>query len=60
MLKQDVKNFKLDRSSPKQKNKNVTGLKKDKLGKQIMKRIFRLRTKTCNYLKDNSDKDKKA
>ena len=33
---------------------------KDKLGKLIMKKFVGLRAKTCNYLKDNNDKDKKA
>ena len=30
------------------------------LGGQIMKRIFGLTAKTCSYLKDNNDEDKKA
>ena len=33
---------------------------KDELGGQIMKKIFRLRTKTYTYLKDNNEEDKKA
>ena len=33
---------------------------KDELGRQIMKEFVRLRAKTCGYLKDNSDKDKKS
>ena len=32
---------------------------KDQLGGQIMKEFIRLRGKTCNYLKDNNDEDKK-
>ena len=51
MLKQDVTNFKLDRSSPKQKNKNVTGLKKDKLGEQIMKKNFSIKDKNTHLFK---------
>ena len=30
------------------------------LGGQIKKRIFGLTAKTCSYLKDNNDEDKKA
>ena len=33
---------------------------KDGLGGQIMKEFFGLRAKTCNYLKDKNDEDKKA
>ena len=32
---------------------------KDKLGGQIMKEYVGLRLKTCNYLKDNNDEDKR-
>ena len=37
-------NFELDRPLPKEKNKKVTVLMKDKLGGQIMKEFFGLRT----------------
>ena len=33
---------------------------KDELGRQIMKEFVGLRAKTCSYLKDNNDEDKKA
>ena len=33
---------------------------KDELGGQIMKEFVGFSTKTYNYLKDNSDEDKKA
>ena len=33
---------------------------KDDLDGQIMKEFVGLRTKTCSYLKDNNDDDKKA
>ena len=33
---------------------------KDELGGQIMKKCVGLRTKTCSYLKGNSDEDKKT
>ena len=32
----------------------------DELVEQIMNEFFRLRAKTCSYLKDNNDEDKKA
>ena len=32
----------------------------DELVEQIMNKFFRLRAKTCSYLKDNNDEDKKA
>ena len=33
---------------------------KDELGEQIMKKFVALRPKTCSYLKDNNDEDKKG
>ena len=33
---------------------------KDELGGQILKEFLVLRAKTCSYLKDNNDEDKKA
>ena len=33
---------------------------KDKLGGQTIKEFVGLRGKTCSYLKDNNDEDKKA
>ena len=33
---------------------------KDELGGQVMKEFFGLSAKTCSYLKDNNDEDKKA
>ena len=53
-------NFEIDRPLPKEKNRKVIGLIKDELGGQVMKEFFRLRAKTCSYLKDNNDEDKKA
>ena len=50
----------IDRLLSKGKNKNVIGLMKDDLDGQIMKEFVGLRTKTCSYLKDNNDDDKKA
>ena len=54
----DTSNFELGRPLPKGKNKNVIGLRKDDLGRQIMKEFVVLRAKTYSYLKDNNDKDK--
>ena len=33
---------------------------KDELGEQIIKEFVGLRSKTCSYLSDNNDKDKKV
>ena len=33
---------------------------KDELGEQIIKEFVGLRSKTCSYLLDNNDKDKKV
>ena len=33
---------------------------KDKLGRPIMKECVGLKSKTCSYLKDSNDEDKKA
>ena len=56
----DTFNFEIDRPLPKEKNKKVIGLMKDELGGQIMKKFVGLRAKTCSYLKNNNDEDKKA
>ena len=55
----DTSNFELDRPLPK-KNKKVTGLMKDELGRQIMKEFVRLNATTYRYLKDNNEEDKIA
>ena len=60
----DTSNFEIDKPLPKREKKKVIGLMKDKLGGQIMKNFFGLRTKTysyLSYLKDNNNnEDKKA
>ena len=38
----------------------MTGLIKDELGGQIMKKFVGLRAKTYSFLKDNNDEDKKV
>ena len=56
----DTSNFEINKPLPKGKNKKVIGLMKDELGGQIMKEFVGVRAKTCSYLKDNNDEDKKA
>ena len=56
----DASNFETGKPLPKGKNKKVIGLMKDELGRQIMKEIVGLRTKTYSYLKENNNEDKKA
>ena len=56
----DNLNYELDRPLPKGKNKKVIGLMKDELGAKIIKKKLGLRAKTCSYLTDNNDKDKKG
>ena len=53
-------NFEIDRPLPKRKNEKVIRLMNDELVRQIMKEFVGLRAKTCSYLKDNNDEDKKA
>ena len=54
----DTSNYKLDRPFPKEKNKKVIGLMKDKLSGKIMIKFVGLRAKTQSYLIDNSNKVK--
>ena len=56
----DNPNYKLDKPSPKGKNKKVTGLMKDELGGKIMKEFAGLRGKTYSHLIDDGSEDKKA
>ena len=53
-------NFEIDKPLPKRKNEKVIGLMNDELVREIMKEFVGLRAKTCSYLKDNNDEDKKA
>ena len=56
----DTSNFELDRLLPKSKNENVIGLMKDELLGQTTEKFFGLRAKSCRYLRDNNDENKKA
>ena len=56
----DTSNFELNRSLPKEENKQVIGLKKDELGRKIMTKFVGLRAKTYSYLIDDNTEDKKA
>ena len=49
----DTSNYELDRPLPKEKNKKITGLMKDGLGRKIMIKFVRLRAKTYSYLIDD-------
>ena len=52
--------YELDRSLLEGNNKKAIRLMKDEIVGKVMKEFAALRPKTCNYLTDNNDKDKKA
>ena len=54
----ETSNFEIDRPLSIGKNKKVIGSMKNKLGGQIMQKIFGLRAKIYGYLKDNNYEDK--
>ena len=56
----DTPNYELDRSLPKEKSKNVTGVVNDELGVKIMEELFGLRAKTYSFLVDDSSEDSKS
>ena len=56
----DTSNYELDRLLPKEKNKKVIVLMKDKLGGKIMMKFVGLTAKTQSYLIDDNSEDKKA
>ena len=56
----DTSNYEVKRPLPRGKNKNVIGLMKDELGREIIMEFIALRPKTYSYLTDNDKIDKKA
>ena len=56
----DTSNYEVDRPLPTGKNKKVIELMKDELGGKIMTEFLALRPKTCSYLTDDCEEDKKA
>ena len=48
-----------DRRLLRGKNKEVIGLMKDELDRKIMTEFVVLKPETCNYLKDNSNQNKR-
>ena len=62
MSKKDstLTNYEVDRPLPIEKNGKVLGLMKDEIGGKIMTKFVGLRSKTCSYLKDNNNEEKKA
>ena len=56
----DTSNYEVDRTLPKGKNKKGIGLMKDELGRKIMIKFVRLRTKTYSYLIGNGSEDKES
>ena len=52
--------YELERSLPERKNKKVIGLMKDESGEEIMTEFAALRSKTCSYLTDDNDENRKA
>ena len=53
-------NYKFDRPLPKEKIKKNIRLMKDELCGKIMTEFAALRPKTCSYLTDDSDENKKV
>ena len=55
----DTSNYYLNRPLPKEKNKKVIGLMKNKLDGKVVKEFVGLRAKTFSYLIDDRSEDKK-
>ena len=56
----DTSNYEVKRPLPIGKNKNVIGLMKEELGREIIMEFIALRPKTYSYLTDNDKIDKKT
>ena len=56
----DTSNYEVNRPLPTGKNKKVTGLMKDELGRKIITEFVTLRPKTYSFLTDDGKEDKKA
>ena len=56
----DTSNYEFDRPLPRGKNKKLIGLMKDELGGNIMTKHVALRPRTCSYLTDDCQEDKKT
>ena len=59
-IQSDTWNSELDGPLPKEKNKKVIGLMKDKFVGKIMTKFVGIRAKTFSYLADDGSKNKKA
>ena len=57
--KSDTSNSELDRPLPKEKNKKVIVLMKDKLGGKIITKFVGIRAKTYSYLADDDGSENK-
>ena len=55
----DNSNYDLNRPFPKEKNKKVIGIMKDKLGRKIMKKFLGLRSRIYSYLIDDGSEKKR-
>ena len=55
--KSDTSNSELDRPLPKEKNKKVIGLMKDKLGEKIKTKFVGIKAKAYSYLIDDESED---
>ena len=60
MLKLDLILQIMNYHCEKEKSRKVIGLMKDELGRKVMTKLIRLRTKTLSYLIDYGGEDKKA
>ena len=56
----DTSNYAIERPLRKGKNKKDMGLMNDELGEKIMTEFVGLRPKTCSYLTEDGNSDKKG